>query len=477
MRKLSAFSHLIFLYFIANVSNGDGFDPVIKLPQFQSLKKQVKSRRVVSVHHFGAKGDGIYNDTQAFKDAWEIACSSPLRFTIEVPSGSSFLVGPIEFVGPCRSKVTLRVTGNIIAPKDPGAWDGLNPRKWLYFTAVKHLTIDGGGVIIGMGEEWWSRSCKVNISNPCRHAPTVSATSYSEQVHGSFSYVSVTHYLSLVLLSLIESLLVPYVQAVTFHRCKDLKISNVMTLNSQQMHMAFTNCVRVKASLLKVIAPVDSPNTDGIHISASSKVEVTNSIIKTGDDCISIVSNSSQIQIRNISCMAGHGISIGSLGKSNSWSAVNDVSVDGALLANTKNGMRIKTWQGGSGFSRTISFRNVLMENVSNPIIIDQYYCDSFLPCSNQTSAVKVEDISFVNITGTSATEEAIRFACSDTYPCEEIYVENIQLSSYLGGYTTSFCWNVKGSSWGVVYPPSCLSCSKSFIELKTLPSNGHLSF
>lgn len=55
-----------------------------------------------------------------------------------------------------------------------------------------------------------------------------------------------------------------------------------MVVNSQQMHMAFTGCRRVIASHLKVIAPARSPNTDGIHISASKGVEVKDSIIRTG---------------------------------------------------------------------------------------------------------------------------------------------------------------------------------------------------
>lgn len=48
------------------------------------------------------------------------------------------------------------------------------------------------------------------------------------------------------------------------------------------MHMAFTNCMRVVASNLKVIAPAVSPNTDGIHISASKGVKVKDTIIRTG---------------------------------------------------------------------------------------------------------------------------------------------------------------------------------------------------
>lgn len=40
-----------------------------------------------------------------------------------------------------------------------------------------------------------------------------------------------------------------------------------------------------------------------------------------------------------------HYFSIGSLGKLNSWADVHDVVVDGALVSNTENGLRIKTWQ------------------------------------------------------------------------------------------------------------------------------------
>lgn len=40
--------------------------------------------------------------------------------------------------------------------------------------------------------------------------------------------------------------------------------------------------------------------------------------------------------------------------------------------------------QSGSGFARGTTFRNVKMQNVSNPIIIDQNYCDSQKTCEKQ---------------------------------------------------------------------------------------------
>lgn len=40
--------------------------------------------------------------------------------------------------------------------------------------------------------------------------------------------------------------------------------------------------------------------------------------------------------------------------------------------------------QGGSGYAKNIMFQNVVMKNVSNPIIIDQNYCDKEDSCPEQ---------------------------------------------------------------------------------------------
>lgn len=44
--------------------------------------------------------------------------------------------------------------------------------------------------------------------------------------------------------------------------------------------------------------------------------------------------------------------------------------------------------QGGSGYARNIKFLNIEMQNVTNPIIIDQYYCDQVNPCQEQVTII-----------------------------------------------------------------------------------------
>lgn len=93
-----------------------------------------------------------------------------------------------------------------------------------------------------------------------------------------------------------------------------------------------------------------------------------------------------------------------------------------------------------------------------------------------QTSAVKVANISFMHIKGTSATEAALKFDCSDYSPCENLYLEDIRLVAYNGESSKSFCWEAYGSSLAPVYPPPCFSGSQSYIQPKVI-SNSLQSF
>lgn len=45
--------------------------------------------------------------------------------------------------------------------------------------------------------------------------------------------------------------------------------------------------------------------------------------------------------------------------------------------------------QGGSGYAKDIKFINIAMQNVTNPIIIDQNYCDQKKACHEQVIAFK----------------------------------------------------------------------------------------
>mgnify|MGYP002775577206 FL=1 len=131
--------------------------------------------------------------------------------------------------------------------------------------------------------------------------------------------------------------------------------------------------------------------------------------------------------------------------------------------------------QGGQGAVKSITYNNVIVENISNPIIIDQFYCDSVGSgrCRNMSSAVRVTGITYRNIHGTYSKSSPIHFACSDTMPCTAIVVSHVELLPFRGFFVDQpFCWNSYGSFSMPTIPPLhvCLqsaSGSKSSLGTK----------
>ncbi|KAF5802223.1 putative endo-polygalacturonase [Helianthus annuus] len=365
------------------------------------------------VDSFGAKGDGKKDDTNAFKKAWKEACSSTTAAIFSVAKNKKYLVTPIRFEGPCRASLTMQISGTILASKQESKYKK-NEKNWLRVEGVDNLVVKGGGVIDGNGDIWWSKSCKVNKT-----------------------------------------------LALTFYKCKSLMLNNLTVQNAQKIHVTFDRCENVQVSKIQVTALENSPNTDGIHVTHTQNIRISDSVIGTGDDCISIVNGSKNVQATGITCGPGHGISIGSLGSKNSEAHVSNVKVDGAELTGTTNGVRIKTWQGGSGNASNITFQNINMKNVTNPIIIDQYYCDQAKPCKEQKSAVQIKYVTYENISGTSASKDAVIFKCSKNYPCEGVVLKGINLTQEDDGDAKAICNNVKVTYVGTVIP----RCSENLVQ------------
>ncbi|GLJ51757.1 hypothetical protein SUGI_1099900 [Cryptomeria japonica] len=371
-----------------------------------------------NVMEYGAVGDGSRDDNLAFFNTWKAACRAPYNAMVVVPSGYNFLLSPITFSGPCKSHISVHIAGKIVAPKSPSAWNRNDRTLWIQFLGVSGLTIDGGGIIDGKGYIWWSKSCKVNDNYPCVQAPT----------------------------------------AVSIVKCTNVMVANLQFWNSQQMHLALIYSSEIQVMGIKIRAPKQSPNTDGIHLQGAKNVQISNCDIGTGDDCISIVSGSSNVDIQKITCGPGHGISIGSLGKDGEEAQVEKIDVHNIVFTGTNNGARIKTWQGGSGYARDVVFEDITVQNVENPIVIDQYYCDSPSPCGNQNSAVKIEDVTFKNIKGTSSMSKAVSLMCSRAVPCKGIVMRDIDIKSVMTSHTKSECINAFGFASGDIYPANCLN-------------------
>jgi len=110
---------------------------------------------VFNVVDFGAKGDGVTDDTKAFEGAWAAACKKG-ACTVLVPPELEFLVGPISFSGPyCKSNIVFQLEGTILAPTSAKSW-GSGLLQWLEFTKLNGMVIQGNGIINGRGQQWWT---------------------------------------------------------------------------------------------------------------------------------------------------------------------------------------------------------------------------------------------------------------------------------------------------------------------------------
>ncbi|XP_022744167.1 polygalacturonase-like [Durio zibethinus] len=365
----------------------------------------------LNVISFGAKADGSTDSTKAFLAAWAHACGSTKPATINVPKGT-FLLRNVDFSGQCNNNaITIRIDGTLVAPADYRVFENAN--NWISFQNVDGVSIFGG-ILDGKGTGLWA--CK-NSGKDCPSGAT----------------------------------------SLSFSNSKNVFIIGLTSLNSQMFHIVINGCQNVKMQEVKVSAAGNSPNTDGIHVQLSSSVTILNSRIQTGDDCVSIGPGATNLWMENIACGPGHGISIGSLGKDQNEAGVLNVTVKTATFLGTQNGVRIKSWaRPSNGFARNIVFQHVVMKNVQNPIVIDQNYCPGNKNCPGQVSGVKVSDVTYQDIHGTSATEVAVKFDCSSKYPCTGIRLEDVKLT-YKNEAAEASCNHAGGTTSGVVKPTSCL--------------------
>ncbi|EXB22635.1 putative polygalacturonase [Morus notabilis] len=224
------------------------------------------SQDIYNVQDFGATGNGQNDDSQAFLKAWNSACGTNKGTPIiRVPKGQTYLLNPLTFNGPCKSdSIRIQIDGNIVAPQTLAGWKaGCQYGRWLHFVQVNNLVISGTGTFDGRGSMWWRKA-----TYPGCKAPT----------------------------------------GLRFYRCDNLQLKGFTSVNSPNKHIVFQSCRNVFVDHLHIRAPSTSPNTDGIVISGSSQIGISESFIGTGDDCISIKSGSSYINITHVTCGPGHGI-------------------------------------------------------------------------------------------------------------------------------------------------------------------------
>ncbi|XP_057790421.1 exopolygalacturonase clone GBGE184-like [Salvia miltiorrhiza] len=341
-------------------------------------RRLLQTETVYDITKYGAKGDGSTDDAMSLIQAWRAGCDGSAPAKIVVPPGK-FMMGEVVLTGPCKAPppVLIDIQGTILANPDPSSYSNM---MWILIEHVNNVKISGGGTLDAQGTNAWKYA--------------------KEDQHMPVSF--------------------------TFQSSLNGDISNLKFLNAMGFHSKLIDSENIKVTKMTITAPEESPNTDGIHLSNATNVEITDTVIGTGDDCISIGTGSKNILVKNVKCGPGHGLAVGSLGKRPDELSVGNITFSGCTVTGTTNGARIKSYHKSPVLTATnIVFEDLTMDNVKNPIIIDQHYFSKTTP---EQSNVKISDVHFRRIKGTTISEIPIMLNCSLKVPCENIELADIDL-------------------------------------------------
>lgn len=141
---------------------------------------------------------------------------------------------------------------------------------------------------------------------------------------------------------------------------------------------------------IRIDAPWDSPNTDGIDPSGATNVTVTESFIRNGDDGIAIKApagkEASHITISNDHFYEGHGVSIGS----GTEGGVSHVLFSNLTIDHQKAGLHIKSNPGRGGLVSDVLYENVCIRDTAAPINFETTYIDANAPRSGWINGTKL---------------------------------------------------------------------------------------
>ncbi|CAL4965974.1 unnamed protein product [Urochloa decumbens] len=365
---------------------------------------------VFDVKNYGSKGNGVVDDTKPLMSAWKAACAAAGAVTLVVPAGT-YYIGPVQFHGPCKaSTLTFQLQGTLKAATDLKRFGN----DWIEFGWVNGLTV-AGGVIDGQGASSWPFN-KCPVRKDCKVLPT----------------------------------------SVLFVNNQNTVVKDLTSVNPKFFHIALLGSKNIRISGLKISAPSTSPNTDGIHIERSAGVSITDTHIATGDDCISIGQGNDNVEVARVQCGPGHGMSVGSLGRYAGEGDVTRVHVRDMTFTGTMNGVRIKTWENSPSKSNAahMVFENLVMNDVQNPVIIDQKYCPYYNCEHKYVSGVTINDITFKNVKGTATTPVAVMLRCG--VPCQGLVLQDVNLKYKGQGTASAKCENAKAKYVGVQLPKPC---------------------
>ncbi|KAL3499233.1 hypothetical protein ACH5RR_038326 [Cinchona calisaya] len=405
----------------------------------------------ISITDYGGVGDGMTLNTKAFREAiYRIEHLGRRGGTLLYIPPGVYLTESFNLT----SHMTLYLAqGAVIkATTDTRHWPLIDPlpsygrgrerpggryMSFIHGDGLRDVIITGeNGTIDGQGEIWWNmwRSRTLQFTRP----------------------------------NLIE-----------FINSRSIIISNVIFQNSPFWNIHPVYCSNVVIKYVTILAPADSPNTDGIDPDSSSHVCIEDSYISTGDDLVAVKSGwdeygiaygrpSHGITIRRITGSSPFGgIAIGS----ETSGGIEDVLAEHINLYNMGVGIYLKTNNGRGGIIRNITVSNVYMQNARKGIKFAGDVGDHPDNNFNPNALPVVKDVTIKDVWGVGVLQ-AGQIQGIKNSPFTGICLSNINLHGYVGPRNPPWkCSDVSGAAVQVSpWPCSELSstyqadsCSNSF--------------
>ena len=404
--------------------------------KMEKIKEPAFPRTEISVSEFGAVGDGITLNTDAFKKAID-ALSAKGGGKVVVPAGVWF-TGPIVL----KSNINLHLNKGAVILFSPDfklyplvktSFEGLVTRRCqspISGVGLTNVAITGEGAINGSGNAWrplkkakvteakWKEVVKSGgvLKDPGYWFPSVGSLKGEKMSNMNVprgemtdsQWNEIKEFLRPVMISLTE--------------CKNVKLQGVLFENSPGWNIHPLMCENLIIDGIFARNPAYAQNGDGLDIESCKNVIVVNSTFDVGDDGICIKSGkdaegrkrarpAENIIVDNCKVFQGHG---GFVVGSEMSGGVRNISVSNCEFLGTDVGLRFKSNRGRGGIVENIYIRDIYMLDITtDSFLFDLYY-------GGKSASETLED-------GDQNPTETTNLAVTEETPCfRNIYVKNL---------------------------------------------------
>jgi len=295
--------------------------------------------KTFTITDYGAVGDGKTLNTTAIQKAID-ACSKAGGGTVLFPSGR-FLSGAFTLASNLNLKIDKDSALLFANNRTDLKLSGNGGPACISGTDCHDLSITGAGTIDGQGQIWWSNFRKQETADDADPSPRRP-------------------------------------NLINLNRCDRVLVQDILLTNSPMFHLVPRACQNVTVENVRIKAPSNAPNTDGMDPSGWNYL-IDHCTFDVGDDCIALKPTTQidpdrpsceNFTITNCTFLHGHGMSIG--GQSNG--GLEHLIVRDCTFDSTDAGIRMKSSRIAGGLCENMLYENLTMKNVKNSIMITSYY-------------------------------------------------------------------------------------------------------